>query len=402
MYESGNYSPTVMTTQAMSSYPEYHVPVKHEDEDARSHSPTEVYKAAPHLQMSPAATYHSTSSDPASDSYHDRSMGPPPPVPSSFVPNLSRWGGAVPQVITTEDPNASPHQNNNKALAKQKTVVTAKKRYTKTGKGSTEKLSKGDTVTARRQKRLERNRESARLSRRRRKHYLEVLEDRVTDLSVEVDQGRREHAAEAVETILEKRREVLQTENPTDSDLLRLGKSLNRTSQELLVVSTFQTQQLKSFALAPHIKFVLWLTLQGDTYFRGGRAASERLSAARIGERVSFRVKEQIILPCFHLLVLIIISCLPRCCKTETTRWVQRILCGPSFATRSVFLTTKKNAPATIKEQFFKNHIHGWIVIPPELLGSPCNLSMMLSTRLQFVSAKESMECRTVSRRHKR
>jgi len=30
----------------------------------------------------------------------------------------------------------------------------------------------------------------------------------------------------------------------------------------------------------------MWLTLQNDEYFRGGWAPSERLSAARIGERV--------------------------------------------------------------------------------------------------------------------
>jgi hypothetical protein len=35
---------------------------------------------------------------------------------------------------------------------------------------------------------------------------------------------------------------------------------------------------------------MMWLTLQTDTYYRGGRAASERLSAARIGERVSIDV----------------------------------------------------------------------------------------------------------------
>ena len=44
-------------------------------------------------------------------------------------------------------------------------------------------------------------------------------------------------------------------------------------------------QQLQSFSLPPLTKFFLWLTLQGDVFFRGGRAASERLSAARIGER---------------------------------------------------------------------------------------------------------------------
>lgn len=170
----------------------------------------------------------------------------------------------------------------NKLAAVKKKQTTKKGEKVSTGKN-------GDTVNARRQKRLERNRESARLSRRRRKQYLEVLEDRVTQLSLEMDQGRRAHAAAAIETVLAKRRELLSSEGSVDPDkaLYALDTSLSRTSQELAVLMTFQLQQLKSFALPAHSKFVLWLTLQGDVYFRGGRAASERLSAARIGERVS-------------------------------------------------------------------------------------------------------------------
>ena len=170
----------------------------------------------------------------------------------------------------------------NKLSAVKKKQTPKKGEKVSTGKN-------GDAVNARRQKRLERNRESARLSRRRRKQYLEVLEDRVTQLSLEMDQGRRAHAAAAIETVLAKRRELLASQGPIDPDraLFALDTSLSRTSQELSVLLTFQLQQLKSFALPPHSKFVLWLTLQGDVYFRGGRAASERLSAARIGERVS-------------------------------------------------------------------------------------------------------------------
>ena len=50
---------------------------------------------------------------------------------------------------------------------------------------------------------------------------------------------------------------------------------------------TFGRENLKSLIIPPSCKFVMWLTLQNDVYFRGGRAASERLSAAGIGERVS-------------------------------------------------------------------------------------------------------------------
>ena len=72
----------------------------------------------------------------------------------------------------------------------------------------------GGDLNVRRQKRLERNRESARLSRRRRKQYLEVLEERVTFLSEEMDRGRREHVLNAVRNYNTLRAEILKdTEN---------------------------------------------------------------------------------------------------------------------------------------------------------------------------------------------
>lgn len=164
------------------------------------------------------------------------------------------------------------------------------------------------------QRRLERNRLSAQLSRRRRKQYLEELEDRVVRLSLDMDSGRRAHAFQAIDRISELRQQVLasaeavvrEIESGTGFDdnnrtmmlnfqlenslrLLENAGPLSRTnSEELLILNSFLGQQLKSFSLPSHAKFILWLSLQGDIYYRGGRAASERLSAARIGERVSF------------------------------------------------------------------------------------------------------------------
>lgn len=168
-----------------------------------------------------------------------------------------------------------------------------------------------DPALQRRQKRLERNRESARLSRRRRKQYLEVLEARVTEYSHDMDLGRRAHVANAVTAIQTQRQQLLVLllgqsgeaagsgsgiHNLSDTDVAvrvrQLYTNLSRTSPELMVATTFRSQQLKSFALPPESKFVAWLTLQSDAYFRGGRAASERLSAARIGERVRCQIME--------------------------------------------------------------------------------------------------------------
>ena len=130
----------------------------------------------------------------------------------------------------------------------------------------------------RRQKRLERNRESARLSRRRRKQYLEILETKVTELSDEMDKGRREHVSQALTAIQLKRQDGF------------FAPNVARACAELRLAATFRSQQMQSLCTPPSTKFILWLTLQNDVYFRGGRAASERLSAARIGERVSLFV----------------------------------------------------------------------------------------------------------------
>lgn len=137
-----------------------------------------------------------------------------------------------------------------------------------------------DTPKDRRQKRLERNRESARLSRRRRKHYLEELESKVTELSDVLDKGRRQHVAQALPAI-----QALRSNGV-------IHPFVARTSTELRVATTFASQQMQSFFTPPSTKFILWLTLQNDAYFRGGRANSERLSAARIGERVRVACKD--------------------------------------------------------------------------------------------------------------
>ena len=127
--------------------------------------------------------------------------------------------------------------------------------------------------------------------------------------------SRRNHAFQGIDRILELRQQalvlamtVVQNIESTDnnsygdncnSTMLRLQLEnflqqlentgpLSRTiNHDFLVLNSFFGQQLKSFSLPSHSKFILWLTLQGDLYFRGGRAASERLSASRIGERVS-------------------------------------------------------------------------------------------------------------------
>lgn len=180
-------------------------------------------------------------------------------------------------------------------------------------------------------KRLERNRESAKLSRRRRKLYLQELEDKVLNLSSLMDSGRRQHVAQAISALKQLRNLCLASADrelfcsvavgacePTGTTVappggtkatastttstaaastlfhtlqhhtFRLQNHLSRVwSTELQIVFNFQHQQLKSLiSVTPYAKLVLWLTLQNETFFRGGRSAADRLSAARIGEKV--------------------------------------------------------------------------------------------------------------------
>jgi hypothetical protein len=202
-----------------------------------------------------------------------RSWNTASPVTQDLIGNsndsiaVASSGSSSPQSAATNPKSASAHRRKQAAKPKREP----------------------DGTTHRRQKRLERNRESAKLSRRRRKQYLEVLEERVTQFSHDLDRGRRDHVSKAVATIQQARHEILENNvmSPSSVATTLLNGPLSRTSQEFSIMTTFLSQQLKSFNLPPSMSFILWLTLQSETYFRGGRAQSERLSAARIGERVS-------------------------------------------------------------------------------------------------------------------
>jgi len=78
-----------------------------------------------------------------------------------------------------------------------------------------------------------------------------------------------------------------------EQHLRPLQTSLSRTNNELQIVNLFLKQQLMSMVQPSVTKLVLWLTLQNEGFYRGGRAQSERLSAARIGERILHSGKDK-------------------------------------------------------------------------------------------------------------
>ena len=185
---------------------------------------------------------------------------------------------------------------------------------------STAQTLPGETKD-RRNKRLERNRESARASRRRRKQYLEDLDARVMQMGIDMDKGRIAHACSALKIVramrlgkvneIEKKmplrtapignRKSGISHNVTttrvvppsaprsglDDSANTLLTALSRANPELHIAQVFLKQQLMSILQSSGSKFFLWASLQHEEFYRGGRSPSERLSAARIGERVS-------------------------------------------------------------------------------------------------------------------
>jgi hypothetical protein len=330
---------------------------------------------------SPTPTGASMSSHSSPGSYSDHISGIPDPFRVSSAPGFpatttsgimetSQWGifptpsentgGNVPRVVstlseTTNQSSATVASKPSSPRPAGKPAATSRRKKTKTG-------GEAAPTTNRRQKRLERNRESARLSRRRRKQYLEVLEEKVTQLGQEMDQGRREHVTEALQTIVNKRKAILEGPAlPSIEQLAILEVGLSRTSNELMVSTTFQSQQLKSFSLPPSTKFMMWLTLQTDTYYRGGRAASERLSAARIGERVSYFCS---LFSCLAVdMVLTYSTLVPllfnRSFITERIEGHRSSPCGLSFAMRLACLTIKRRRFARSSERCFFPRILG-------------------------------------------
>ena len=227
--------------------------------DSTSNAPSPL--AVPPPVFSSSATFHASSSSLDAHSVESPVFGSQKPV--SKVPHSKV---RKPKAGLSSTSSSKPRSNSlNTALSED-----------------------GDEGPDRRQKRLERNRESARLSRRRRKDYLVELEANVKQLATQLDCGRRAHCAKAIPTLTHKRNALLSQPSLSDQQLLQLtpGGALSKTSHQIQILASFWSQQLKSLSNPAHHKFVLWLTLQGDAYFRGGRAASERLSAARIGERV--------------------------------------------------------------------------------------------------------------------
>jgi hypothetical protein len=243
---------------------------------------------------------------PANASGHPAAHAPAPgstPLVQLSNSSVKTNMNLVPSPVTSKNPpSTAPTETKERSFSMQLQEATSTYQslsFHAGSSGSGNHSQDVGTASDRKQKRLQRNRESARLSRKRRKQYLEVLETRVNYLCEEMDRGRREHVLGALKQIVSLRSNVLseleqadrmQNDQELQQKIMMLGKDgiLSRTSAELMMAITFGREYLKSLVIPPSKKFIMWLTLQNDIFYRGGRAASERLSAAWIGVMLRF------------------------------------------------------------------------------------------------------------------
>ncbi|KAF4323556.1 hypothetical protein BBO99_00003124 [Phytophthora kernoviae] len=150
-----------------------------------------------------------------------------------------------------------------------------------------------------RQRRLARNRESARQSRRRKKQYLELLEEKVSQLTESIDATRASHLEHADESLNSVRKEILETltedlknggTEESVSEKIRQGIMLIQerfgpNSVERLAVKDYNFRQLDNLLLPPYCRFLLWLSIQDESFFDEANALGAKNGAGDVPEK---------------------------------------------------------------------------------------------------------------------
>jgi bZIP transcription factor len=158
------------------------------------------------------------------------------------------------------------------------------------------KGSKQSAAFTKRQERLEKNRESARQSRRRKKEYLKMLEQQSLDLTKELINVRHQHCLKCASSLNKLESLSSVARNQLDVTLLspqelqaiekdfalQLEDRFGPVCRERLAVIDYQLEELRQLILSPEKKFLLWLIHQKKEFFHIGNpgSASADISSA--------------------------------------------------------------------------------------------------------------------------
>eukprot|EP00943_MAST-04B_sp_MAST-4B-sp1_P009050 g9050.t1 len=169
--------------------------------------------------------------------------------------------------------------NDKGVLQSDNSISKSKGNFSPLNKDNNTKEEKVDTEEKRR-RRLERNRESARQSRRRKKQYMELLEEKVEQLSNELNALRLEQLGKSARVLRAQRTEALNVLKSTRSlqdvhskDLVlkeRVDEIINAcgcNTEERRAVLEYYFRMLNGTILPPYTRFLIWMVNQGEEFF---------------------------------------------------------------------------------------------------------------------------------------
>lgn len=209
------------------------------------------------------------------------------PITSGLTSNTSKLINSNPNVVNISSNIATT--NNTTTLATATTQATESEE--------------------RRARRLARNRESARLSRRRKKEHLAFLSEKVNRLNESIENLRRERINN-MEAELRKLRYEEINKLSSSLGLNNVSKNIGEVGeakqliQKILTdmgpnsnlrrgVASSQYSQLRQLFLPQHYQFLLWVSLQSESFFTGAkeqrlqRTTASRVSSKQIGEEIT-------------------------------------------------------------------------------------------------------------------
>jgi len=150
------------------------------------------------------------------------------------------------------------------------------------------------TADERRARRLARNRESARQSRRRKKEYLALLSEKVSTLNDEMDTLRTEHIKKCIPSLKEvedgyvKALAGAKTKEAIQNILRDLWDNTSPNCEEMKEATGFSWRVASNTLLPNYRKFLIWLGNQNDLFFKKKKTEkNERVSSKQLGERLT-------------------------------------------------------------------------------------------------------------------
>jgi len=211
------------------------------------------------------------------------------------------FGGHLGTANEVHDPKSTRKFNNNHSANLPKSTNSMNLSGKAASANAEQSQEDAMSTEDKKKRRLARNRESARQSRKRKKQYLELLEDKVEQLTQEVNllrQKRLEQAAkelhqqwqgklsqlEPVADHLTAELQKMNNENGSATMQPKLQENLSNLDRELrlskarfgpnsveyLKILNHHFDIMKQTLLPPYTRFLLWAMDQGDEFFKGG------------------------------------------------------------------------------------------------------------------------------------